>query len=292
MPLTLCKIQAQDEYAVIEMGAAQLGDISHLTSLVDINTAAITNVSPAHIGRFGSFDNIVKEKGQIITSIGEQSFAVLPMDDEYFEFWKGNTVGKVMSFGKHLQADVNIASLKDIHLPIAGKHNLDNAACAKAIALSCNIDAQDIKKGLECFTPEAGRLENLGFINGVNIINDAYNANPNSVKAAIDVLTEISGAKTLVLGNMAELGDDSKKLHQQIGEYAQTNNITQLFCIGEQAQHACLSFTGGKCFDDIRDLKSHLLKNWSTLGTLLVKGSRSMRLENLINALIDSEKAA
>lgn len=292
VPLTLCQIHPDDQFAVIEMGAAKLGDISWLISLVEIHTAVITNVSAAHIGRFGSFENIVKEKGQILSTLNDNAYAVLPIDDAHFSTWKNSINCRILSFGEDKQANVNTTSLAAIQLPVAGKHNLSNAACAKAIALSCNIEEQDIINGIENFKPEMGRLENLGIINGVQIINDAYNANPNSVKAAIDVLADMKEPTTLVLGDMAELGEDSKYLHQQMGEYAQNNNITQLFSIGEHSAQASDYFNGGQHFEKMDKLKTHLQNNWNTIGTLLVKGSRSMRLEILINALIDSEKAA
>ena len=292
VPLTLCRIHPEDDFAVVEMGAAKLGDISWLISLVNVHTAVITNVSAAHIGRFGSFENIVKEKGQIISTLNEGDWAILPIDDAHFSTWKNSVASKVLSFGENPQADINVSSLDGIQLPVAGKHNLSNAACAKAIALSCGMTEQDITKGLESFKPEMGRLENLGIINGVQIINDAYNANPNSVKAAIDVLAELKGSTALVLGDMAELGESSQNLHQQMGEYAQENNIDYLFSIGNDSQFASQKFDKGQHFKQMDKLKVHLHNNWKNIDTLLVKGSRSMRLENLINALIDSEKAA
>lgn len=292
VPLTLCHIHPNDKYAVIEMGAAKLGDISWLISLVKIHTAVITNVSAAHIGRFGSFANIVKEKGQIISSLKQNDYAVLPIDDSHFSEWKTHTLGNIISFGENNHADVNIESLREINLPVVGKHNFTNAACAKAIAMSFQINEQDIKNGLENFKPEKGRLQNLGVINGVQIINDAYNANPSSVMAAIDVLAQTQGSTTLVLGDMAELGKDSQELHKLMGEYAQNNNITQLFSIGNMSAFASEKFMGARHFDNMDKLKSHLQNNWSSIDTLLVKGSRSMRLENLINALIESEKVA
>lgn len=292
VPLTLCAINTDDNFAVVEMGAAKLGDISWLVSLVDIHTAVITNVSAAHIGRFETFDNIVSEKGQIISTLGKNDCAVLPIDDEHFAIWNNNTISKVISFGKSKHADVSIDSIKHINLPIAGKHNQINAACASAIAQSCQISSQDIQKGLENFTPASGRLENLGQLNSNTIINDSYNANPQSVKAAIDVLSEYNKPTTLVLGDMAELGNDSQELHREIGRYAKQNNISHLLSIGKEALHTSQAFTDKDThFDSIELLSQYMLENWDSLGTILVKGSRSMKLENLIQILINSEKA-
>ncbi len=293
VPLTLCNINTNDNFAVIEMGAAKLGDISWLVSLVSIHTAAITNVSAAHIGRFGSFENIVSEKGQIITTLGENDFAILPIDDDHYAMWKVKTISKILSFGESLQSDITTDSIKHIQLPVAGKHNQINAACAAAIAQSCDISVADIKQGLEVFIPESGRLENLGKINGNTIINDSYNANPQSVKAAIDVLAEADTKTTLILGDMAELGENSKQLHKEIGIYASEKNITNLFTIGEDSKNTSLAFSNKiNHYDNIDSLKNQLIESWNQLGTLLIKGSRSMHLEQLVEGLVNSEKAA
>lgn len=293
VPLTLCNINSEDTFAVIEMGAAKLGDISWLVSLVNIHTAAITNVSAAHIGRFESFENIVSEKGQIISTLGKNDFAVLPIDDDHYALWKEKTISKILSFGENTQADISTESIKHIQLPVAGKHNRINAACAAAIAQSCNISIDDIKQGLEVFVPESGRLENLGKIDGNTIINDSYNANPQSVKAAIDVLANYDTATTLVFGDMAELGDNSKQLHVEIGQYALEKHITRVLTIGNDSKHTSLAFSDTAIhFDSIDSLKVHLLENWNQLGTLLIKGSRSMHLEKLVDGLIHSEKVA
>jgi UDP-N-acetylmuramoyl-tripeptide--D-alanyl-D-alanine ligase len=305
VPLTLCNIHTNDDYTVVEMGAAKLGDIMWLVSLVDINTAAITNVSEAHIGRFGSFENVIKEKGEIVAKLNNNDFAVLPIDDENYQYWETLTNGKILSFGTHKAASIKIVSsqpfsikinestINEINLPVAGIHNQATAACATAIASSLNIDIQDIKKGLENFKPAQGRLENMGIIDGNIVINDSYNANPQSVKAAIDVLSTYDGNTTLVLGDMAELGDDSIRLHKQVGQFASQNNITHLLTIGSDSQYACTEFSNESMhFNDIQSLKKALKNDWYKFGTILVKGSRSMHLEDLITGLIKMEKVA
>ena len=305
VPLTLCNIKASDEYAVIEMGAAKLGDISWLSSLVNIHSAVITNVSTAHIGRFGSFDNIVEEKGKIVSNLNDKSFAILPIEDSNFDLWKSNTKAEIISFGTSDNADINIQTndgltlvianknITDIKLPVAGFHNQINAGCATAVAESLGINHVDIKIGLENFTAASGRLENLGEIDGNIIINDSYNANPMSVKAAIDVLSQYNGPTTLVFGDMAELGSDSNVLHQQVGEYAKQQNITHLLTIGKDSKRAGIAFSESiQHFNSIDTLKTNMLKNWHQLGTILVKGSRSMHLEDLIEGLRETEKVA
>jgi UDP-N-acetylmuramoyl-tripeptide--D-alanyl-D-alanine ligase len=305
VPLTLCKIKNDDQYAVIEMGAAKLGDIKWLSSLLTIHSAAITNVSAAHIGRFESFANIIHEKGEIVADLAENSHAILPIDDQYYSEFQNRTAAKILSFGANENADIRIEddtgfnlnisgqTITDIQLPVAGRHNQANAACAAALAYSCSIDGKDIKAGLENFMPAPGRLQNLGKINGNIIIDDSYNANPQSVKAAIDVLCQYPSPTTLVFADMAELGDEAKALHAQIGNYAKQHNISKLLTYGQHSYHSSVAFAqGSEHFDKLDELKNHMLKNWNKLGVILFKGSRSMHLENLISRIIDSEKAA
>jgi UDP-N-acetylmuramoyl-tripeptide--D-alanyl-D-alanine ligase len=305
VPLSLCEIHPNDKYAIIEMGAAQLGDISKLVSLVNIDISVLTNVSAAHIGRFGSLANIISEKAQIFSMLDETKTAILPHDDDNFNNWKHSAKCQVKSFGINNQADVQIAddinfhllienkTITNIKLPVAGSHNQLNAACAAAIAGCFAISTDDIKHGLEQFTPESGRLENMGTINGNIIINDSYNANPQSMKSAIDVLADYQTPNTLIVGDMAELGTHSKQLHEEIGDYAKQKKIANLLSIGKDSVYTSRAFSEhAQHFNDMPSLKKHLLKNWQQLGTILVKGSRSMHLEELINGLIDSEKAA
>jgi len=305
VPLTLCNIHANDKYAIIEMGAAKLGDISYLVSLVDIETAVLTNVSTAHIGRFGCFENIVHEKGKIFSTQKQTQHCILPFDDDNYSTWVSASNSKVLSFGTGDGADIRIETnkifnlltksdaIEDIKLPIAGQHNQLNAACAASAAISLGIDYHEIKQGLQNFVSASGRLEDLGIFNGNRIINDSYNANPQSVKAAIDVLATYNTPTTLVFGDMAELGADSQQLHRAIGQYCKQQNISHLLTIGADSKYASMAFSDNiPHFDSIKSLKNHLLKNWSQFGTILVKGSRSMHLEDLINGLIASEKVA
>jgi len=293
VPLSLCAINSDDEFAVIEMGAAKVGDISHLVSLVAIHTAVLTNASAAHIGRFENFEKIVKEKAQIFSTLTEDNHVILPFDDEYFSQWRAQTRAHMISFGQNQHADVTLDAISDVQLPVAGLHNRINASCAKAIAKSCGINCSDIKKGLENFTPEAGRLENLGEINGTIVINDSYNANVQSVKAAIDVLSEYNSTTVLLFGDMAELGEESINLHKEIGLYAKNRKIDYLFTIGGDSENASMAFIGNsRHFKDQISLEKFLNQNWQDYGVVLVKGSRSMHLEKIVSAIIKTEKVA
>ncbi len=293
VPLSLCAIKADDDFAVIEMGAAQTGDISHLVSLVDIHTAVLTTLSAAHIGRFGSFENIMHEKMQIFSTLKEHDFAILPRDAENFSLLQSQVHATIISFGKHKEADVKLKELEALTLPVAGAHNLYNAACAKAIAYACGVEQADIIKGLENFKPASGRLENLGKINGNTVINDSYNANVQSFKAAIDVLAQYEGSTTLIVGDMAELGEQTQSSHEEIGHYAKNKNISHLLTVGTSSQKTAEVFAENSFhFTDLRQLQHYLQQNWHDLGTILIKGSRSMHLEKVIKGILSSEKVA
>jgi UDP-N-acetylmuramoyl-tripeptide--D-alanyl-D-alanine ligase len=305
VPLTLCNISHDDEFAIIEMGAAEIGDIKRLVSLVEPQTAAITNVAPAHIGRFGSLDNIAKGKAEIFTKLGSENYAILNIDDSYYHQWQSSINSKALSFGTHKEADVRaiIGSsfkividdeiIENIQLPTFGKHNQLNASCAAAIAKSVGITNEDIKRGLERFKPEHGRMQNLGRVGGNLIIDDSYNANPESVKAAIDLLTTEHNQSTLVLGDMAELGSESESLHCEIGKYAAIKGLTNLISIGKDSIYASQAFSkSANHFETIQKAAEEIHISWHSLGTVLIKGSRSMHLEDLITIIIDKEKAA
>ena len=305
VPLTLCQISHNDEYAVIEMGAAQIGDISHLTSLVEPQCATITNVASAHIGRFGSLDNIALGKAEVFESLNESQYAILNRDDTYYSQWENNINSKYLCFGTSKKANIRITNscpfnlllideeINNIQLPIFGLHNQLNAACAASICKSLGIENSDIKQGLERFKSEQGRMENLGIIGGNLVINDSYNANPESVKAAIDTLALRTGPTTLIIGDMAELGQQSKQLHKEIGLYAKQKQITNLISIGTDSKQASQAFSKNAAhFDSIKQASILIHKDWNHLGTVLIKGSRSMHLEDLISNIIDKEKAA
>jgi UDP-N-acetylmuramoyl-tripeptide--D-alanyl-D-alanine ligase len=305
VPLTLCQISKDDEFAIIEMGAAQIGDIKWLVSLVEPQVATITNVASAHIGRFGSIENIAIGKSEIFEPLNHDDFAILNRDDSYYDQWKSKINSKSISFGSHHEADVRVEQQKtfnlrifkeiieNIQLPVFGVHNQINAACASAIAISFGISNSDIKKGLEQFKPEHGRMQNLGMIGGNNVIDDSYNANPQSVKAAIDLLSSQENQTTLILGDMAELGEQSIQLHTEVGAYAKLMGINQLISIGNDSKFSSSAFSKTALhFDSIQQASENIYANWSQLGTVLFKGSRSMKLEELITLIRNMEKAA
>lgn len=307
VPLSLCQISKRDDFAVIEMGAAQIGDIAQLVSLVSLDSACITSISAAHIGRFGSLKNIVKGKSEIFSNLNENNYAIFnPEIEELADIERGLNC-KTLTFGSQEKQNVSISSEKpfvlkvsanqfyelEINLPILGKHNQQNAACAGALAASLGISGDDIKQGLEKFEAEKGRLEVLGDINNCFVINDSYNANPASMKAAIDVLAEFEGTRTLIVGDMAELGSDAKELHKETGKLAATNKIDNLIAIGKYSGQIKFGFGGSALsFKNKDEATKYIKTNWNRFGTVLFKASRSMQLETIIEKINSKGEAA
>ncbi len=314
VPLTLLATPADAQLSVIEMGAAQQGDITALTALAPPDVALVTNISEAHGGRFGSMDDIAAGKSELYRALKKGGTAILNRDDAYYAFMRQAAAGnRQITFGRHADSDVRFVGAMDekdkspdlcrLHLPdgqllesrlpVAGEHNALNAAAAVAAAWSLGASAQDMQAGLENFAPAPGRLQRRGSVRGVTILDDSYNANPASVRAAIDVLAESPKPAWLVLGDMAELGEASAELHRQVGEYARQQGIAALWSMGPKAAQAAKAMgSGGHAFDDKHALLEALWSAWPGTGTVLVKASRSMQMEEVVDELLKKEKAA
>ena len=276
VPMTLLKLESHHQYAVIEMGANHLGEIEYLRDIVNPDIAIVTNTGDAHIGEFGGLDNLIKAKGEIYS---EQSLNIVDAQSNF----KGD-----LSFGEQgdiFASQINGASF-DLHikqdsirvnLQLLGTHNIDNALAASACAHALNIDIQTIKTGLESTQAESGRLSII-HTKSLTLIDDTYNASPSSIKAALVALQTFKLEPVIVLGSMAELGNQTKQLHQQIGRLAKA--ITpNFYTFGELAKHY-----GGIHFDTQSALSEHLLKNHPS-PVILIKGSRIAQLDKLIKIL-------
>ncbi|MDP3679079.1 MAG: UDP-N-acetylmuramoyl-tripeptide--D-alanyl-D-alanine ligase, partial [Methylotenera sp.] len=262
VPLTLLKMNAGHKYTVVEMGMNHLGEIDYLTHIAKPNVAMINNVGSAHIGELGSRANIAKAKSEIFSGLQDDGVAVINADSEYAADWLAlNANRKVVTFGLNQQADVTAKyqelkgfSLVNLSTPngrvefklkVQGAHNISNALAASAAAFALGISNLDIAKGLEDFGGVYGRLELKTAFNDAVLIDDTYNANPDSMRAAIDVLAKYAGEKILVLGDMAELGFDAKNMHAEIGAYAKAAGLTTLYCLGELSTEMVKSFGVG-----------------------------------------------
>lgn len=308
LPLTLLQLNPSHDYIVLEIGTNHPGEIAQLTAIAKPTVAAITMAASVHIEHFENVEAIAREKGAIFEGLSHDGIAVINADDDHAALWKKISGDhSVITFGCSQKADViarDIQSTIDgktiftlvlpnettfISFPLLGEHNVVNALAAAAMAFAMGITVTDIKKGLETIQPEYGRLvEKKGFA-GALIIDDSYNANPASVKAAITLLTHLSRESILVLGDMAELGDISKSMHEEIGVFAKQSGLKQLFCYGKNTAFTAHTFgVNAQHFEDYDTLISALKNDMTADTTVLVKGSRSMKMETVVNAIIQS----
>lgn len=303
VPLTLFRLSAEDEYAVIEMGANHPGEIDYLTTITQPDIAVVTNAGPAHLEGFGDLDSVAQAKGEVFTHLGTAGTAVINADDRYAPLWRelaGDS--RVMDFGLDNTAAVMAAWRGDpagsdielrtpagnirLRLPLPGRHNVMNALAATAAALAAGVGPEYVRQGLESLAPVAGRF-NLHQLPGqVTVIDDTYNANPESLLAAIEVLAMAEGDKWLVLGDMGELGDAAAALHRDAGKQARTAGIDCLFTLGPLAQEAAAGFgTNAIVCDSQEALLAALQADMHSDLHILVKGSRRMRMEQIVAAL-------
>jgi UDP-N-acetylmuramoyl-tripeptide--D-alanyl-D-alanine ligase len=311
VPLTLLRLNEQHRYAVIEMGANHPGEIAYTSRYARADVAIITNVGAAHIEGFGSIDGVAKAKGEIIQTLKQDGVAVLNRDDAYFDYWKSVAgTRKIMSFGFDEEATVTAHSVKTeiinhafsttfdlvtakggltVKLKLAGRHNVLNALAATSACLALDTDLQQIKQGLESVEPVTGRLQPLVSRLGNIIIDDTYNANSASLKAALDVLANCDGKRWLVLGAFGELGPESPKIHEQMGELIKASGVERLLAIGSDTRNTVKVFGKGAAFFDTQSNLIDMLKQ-ELKGdeAILIKGSRAQRMENVAAALVEN----
>ncbi|PID45462.1 MAG: UDP-N-acetylmuramoyl-tripeptide--D-alanyl-D-alanine ligase [Proteobacteria bacterium] len=301
VPLTLLRLRESHDYAVIEMGANHFGEIEFLTRIAKPDVAILNNAGAAHLEGFGDVEGVSRAKAEIFQGLSESGIAVINADDQYADYWKGCNEGReIISFGIEHAATVQGKVLPtgmlvlatgqasvEITLSLLGRHNVRNALAAASAALAVGVDLQAIKTGLESLRPVKGRLAPLSGQHDTRVIDDTYNANPTSANAAIDVLADFTaGERVLVLGDMAELGDDANGMHHAIGEYARQKGISRLFCLGKLTAETARAFGhNAEHFTELEPLLASLKQQLKNNMTLLVKGSRSMRMERVVEAL-------
>lgn len=307
LPLTLLKLRPQHRYAVAEMGMNHSGEISYLSKIGKPTVALINNAGSAHVGELGSFEAIAKAKGEIFDGLAAEGIAVINADDNFAPLWKTLAAGhKTITFGLKNKADVSAtyqlqanASFLDIatpqgairaHLLTPGLHNVLNALAATAAAQAMGAPLAAIAIGLESYAGVKGRLQPLAGLNGALVIDDSYNANPMSMKAAIDVLMAKPGKKILVLGDMGELGENAAELHAEIGAYAQAAGVDALLTLGNLSESMTKVFdaekdTRAKHYLSVSTLTADLIKQMQPDTTVLVKGSRFMAMERVVNEI-------
>jgi UDP-N-acetylmuramoyl-tripeptide--D-alanyl-D-alanine ligase len=303
VPLTLLARKASHKVAVIEMGMNHFDEIALLTQLTEPTIAVITNAAPAHLEGVGSLAGVAEAKGEIFAGLRAGGVAVLNADDYFLPYWQvlnreraittfgfataANVRGKSgASSGQMLLNSSDSSSTVEIQLPVEGEHNVSNALAAAAVARTLGIRDSTIKRGLEATVNVSGRLTSRPFINGTTLIDDSYNANPASMRAAAQVLMSHAPPRILVVGDMGELGELSEKLHEELVRDIQQFDFDDVFTLGRLMKQAAGTVgVAGQSFEDVESLADSLFPSLTAGATLLVKGSRSMATERVIKKL-------
>jgi UDP-N-acetylmuramoyl-tripeptide--D-alanyl-D-alanine ligase len=305
LPLTLLKLRPTHRAAVIEMGMNHAGEIDYLTRLAAPTVALVNNAQRAHLEGLGTVQDVALAKGEIFVGLAPDGVAVFNADDPQAGIWRElSRDRRQVSFGLDHEADVRGTFIPhglggelrldtpDGHFTVAlavpGRHNARNACAAAAAALAAGATPDAVKQGLEIFTGVKGRLQRRVGRHGALVVDDSYNANPDSMRAAIDVLASVPGKRIFVMGDMGEAGSAAAQFHDEIGGYAKSHGIDRLFCLGELSVAAAANFgEGGQHFTRIEDLLKALAGELDAQTTVLVKGSRFMKMERVVAALAD-----
>lgn len=326
LPLTLLRMRATDHLAVIELGMNHPGETAELAVIAQANIALINNAQREHQEFMSTVEAVAKEHATALSTLPADGVAVFPADSEFSDVWhqaaagrkvidfalstdssstKAAVVGKLLASGR-IEISTDLGKL-EVQLNTLGNHNVRNALAASAVALGAGLSFEQIKAGLESFVPVNGRMQSKPLNSGRTLIDDSYNANPDSVRAAIDALKQSGNNSWLVLGDMGEVGDQGPAFHEEVGAYAAEQGISKLFAIGEQCKFAVQGFNEYE-----KALATNRATHFTTLDCLLaelnlaladqkldkqlhldilVKGSRFMRMERVVQALLEEAKA-
>ena len=307
VPLTLLELDEKHRAAVIEMGTNHPGEIAYLVSVTSANVGVVTNAGAAHLEALGSIQGVAMEKGALYSGLRVNGIAVINADDAYASLWREMAGQRIQrSFGLSELADfhpqpnsvkqlptgmwtfrlVSPAGEASIQLSLPGRHNVINALAAAATACAAGASLDDVMSGLANTPIISGRLIVLPGIRDCRLIDDSYNANPQSLKTAMEFALSLGDPVWLVLGDMAELGESSTELHADCGELASMLGIARLFSFGSLSLHATEHFgDSSEHFVNSEALIAALRSSLRPGITLLIKGSRSMRLERVVESL-------
>jgi len=303
VPLTLARLGLEHGTAVIEMGANHPGEIAYLTDLAQPTVGLVNNAGPAHLEGFGSLTGVARAKGELFQHLPAGAVAVINAEDRFAPLWRELAGDRPqLSFGIEGRADVQAAWRGDasgseldmntpqgavsLRLPLPGRHNVMNALAATAASLAAGATLQEVRAGLQGLPPVHGRLQRIVLADAAVLIDDTYNANPASLRAGIEVLALGQGPKWLVLGDMAELGPEGERLHRQMGKLARETGVERLFALGDLAAAAAETFGAhGVTCPSREAMVSALEQDWCAGVQVLVKGSRSMGMEAVVEAL-------
>jgi UDP-N-acetylmuramoyl-tripeptide--D-alanyl-D-alanine ligase len=306
LPLTLFRLNAQHRAAVVEMGMNHPGEIAQLAAIALPTIALVNNAQREHQEFMSSVEAVAKENGSILLALPEGGTAVFPADEDFSALWREMAMSSrqrtIITFGMEgnadvicryrpgdFRSDVTVDIMgRSVPIPLAapGVHNVRNALAAAACACAIGIDPETIALGLRAFKPVAGRTQRKMLANAIVLIDDTYNANPDSVRAAIEVLMQTASKKILVLGDMGEVGEQGRAYHEEVGDYAARCGIDHLLTLGNLSQHAAEAFgSAGQHCADLPELMAVLKTLMAPEVTVLIKGSRFMRMERVVQQL-------
>ena len=310
VPLTLLRLNKEHEFAVIEMGANHADEIAYSSHYAKPDVVIISNAAAVHIEGFGCIDGVASAKAEIIESLDESGIAILNADDDYFNLWRAIAGQRTcLSFGLNDIADVRAENISsrvkgeqfistfDLHineqkisinLALAGEHNVSNALAASAACIALGVGIEQIKQGLEQFNSVKGRLQLSTSPAGYQVINDSYNANPASLQVALEAMQGSTKECWVALGEFGELGPESQQAHTDMGLRIKQAGVKRLFATGELTKFTVEAFGGGSShYAKQEDLMTAVQKEINSDVMLLVKGSRSQKMEVVVDSLID-----
>jgi len=300
LPLTLLRLAPTHRFGVVELGMNHPGEIGYLAGIAEPTVALVNNAQREHQEFMATVEAVARENGSVFQGLPPDGVAVFPAEDEFTALWRQLAAGRTcMTFGAagadlvlagsgwneghwHVRAETPAGPVA-FRLHIAGRHNVRNALAAAACALAAGVPLDAVARGLEGFEPVKGRSRALAVTLGsstLTLVDDTYNANPDSVRAAIDVLAELPGPRLIVLGDMGEVGTQGPQFHAEVGGYARERGIEQVFTLGEQA-----AAMGGQHFVDVDALNAAVLASLPQVQSVLVKGSRFMKMERVVEAI-------
>jgi UDP-N-acetylmuramoyl-tripeptide--D-alanyl-D-alanine ligase len=310
VPLTLLRFDPAHRHAVVEIGANRAGEVADLVKIARPTVGLITNAGAEHLEGFGSLDGVARAEGEMVAGLEPVATAIINADDEFADLWRGMTRAQVVTFGVARSAQFSAHDIATtistatadgfitrfqmrtpggsipVEFGFAGKHNVMNALCAAAAATAAGASLEDVRTGLATLRPVPGRLQFKTAPSGAWIVDDSYNANPSSMKAGIEVLESVDARRWLVMGDMGELGDFADASHQEIGRFAREHRVDRLFATGKLSAQAVEAFgTGAEWFADTEALARAVNAELTREVCVLVKGSRSNRLERVVEAL-------
>lgn len=327
LPITLLKLRSTDRLAVVELGMNHPGETAVLAAIAQANITLINNAQREHQEFMATVAAVAEEHSAAIKALPKDGVAVFPTDSEFAEVWHKAAAGRkiidfvLLSGSSSVKASVTGRLLNDgqvqiqteqgvlqVRLNTLGSHNVRNALAASAVALAAGVSLEKIKQGLEAFLPVNGRMQAKHIDSNYTLIDDSYNANPDSVRAAIDALKQSGNSSWLILGDMGEVGNQGPEFHREVGAYAASQGVNKLFTLGEQCQFAIAGFEDAKKPLSLRTSSSHFadmdlliaqlrneLQGQIAHGNrhlnILVKGSRFMRMERVVQALLEEAKA-